>query len=69
MDKTIKNRYFSKPCKIVKSKLKDPGILLAPVGDQYSQELIKIKKKDLQIKKESLGYFQFVPLKGKYGFK
>ncbi len=50
-------------------QLKDPGILLAPVGNKETQELIKIKKQDLQIKKEFLGYFQFVPLKGKYGFK
>ncbi len=27
MNKTVKERYFSKPCKIVKSKLKDAGIL------------------------------------------
>ena len=27
MNKAVKKRYFSKPCKIVKSKLKDPGIL------------------------------------------
>ena len=51
------------------AQLKDPGILLAPVGDRYLQELIKITKKALKIKKEFLGYFQFVPLKGKYGFK
>ena len=50
-------------------QLKDPGILLAPIGDKDTQELVKIRKQDLQIKKEFLGYFQFVPLKGKYGFK
>ncbi|MEK6826122.1 MAG: protein-L-isoaspartate(D-aspartate) O-methyltransferase [Nanoarchaeota archaeon] len=50
-------------------QLKDPGVYLAPVGDKDSQELIKITKKNLLIKKESLGYFQFVPLKGKYGFR
>ena len=27
MSKTVKERYFSKPCLIVKSKLKDAGIL------------------------------------------
>jgi len=27
MDKTVKERYFSKPCPIVKSKLEEPGIL------------------------------------------
>ena len=50
------------------NQLKDPGICLAPIGDQYSQELIKIRKANFQIKQQSLGYFQFVPLKGKYGF-
>ena len=50
-------------------QLRDPGILLAPVGDKNTQELIKIRKKDLQFSKENLGFFQFVPLKGKYGFK
>ena len=50
-------------------QLKDPGILIAPVGDKISQEMIKITKKDLQIKKDTLGNFIFVPLKGKYGFK
>src|SRR3989344_5477830 len=50
-------------------QLRDPGILIAPVGDKISQEMIKITKKALQIKKENLGYFMFVPLKGKYGFK
>ncbi|MBI2499159.1 protein-L-isoaspartate(D-aspartate) O-methyltransferase [Candidatus Woesearchaeota archaeon] len=50
-------------------QLRDPGILIAPIGDKISQEMIKITKKDLQLKKENLGYFAFVPLKGKYGFK
>lgn len=50
-------------------QLKDPGVLIAPIGDKISQEMIKITKKDFQIKKENLGHFTFVPLKGKYGFK
>ena len=54
---------------IILEQLKDPGICLAPVGDKELQELFKIKKENLQLKKESLGYFQFVPLQGKYGFK
>ena len=54
---------------ILLQQLKDPGVYLAPVGDEYSQELIKVTKKDFQIIKQSLGYFQFVPLKGEYGFK
>ena len=50
-------------------QLRDPGILIAPVGDKISQEMVKITKSDLQLKKENLGYFMFVPLKGKFGFK
>jgi len=49
-------------------QLKDPGILVAPVGDTISQDLIKLTKKHLQIKRQNLGSFIFVPLKGKYGF-
>lgn len=48
------------------SQLKNKGILVAPVGHLYEQEMLKVKKigKKLDIKK--LGYFVFVPLKGEY---
>lgn len=49
------------------SQLKENGILIAPVGPRYEQELIKIIKSK-KIKKEILGNFVFVPLKGKYGY-
>ena len=68
-DKIIFTVAVPKIENLILEQLKDPGIYLAPIGDEYSQELIKVTKKDFQIKKESLGYFQFVPLKGKYGFK
>lgn len=68
-DRIIITAALPKIENFILDQLRDPGILLAPIGDKYSQELIKIKKQDLQIKKESLGYFQFVLLKGKYGFK
>ncbi|HLC55886.1 MAG TPA: protein-L-isoaspartate(D-aspartate) O-methyltransferase [Candidatus Nanoarchaeia archaeon] len=45
-------------------QLKENGILLAPVGNLYIQDMIKLTKD----KTESLGKFVFVPLKGKYGF-
>jgi len=68
-DRIIATAAIPKVENFILEQLKDPGILLAPVGDKYSQELIKIKKQNLHIKKESLGYFQFVLLQGKYGFK
>ncbi len=45
-------------------QLKENGILLAPVGNLYVQDMIKMTKDKI----ESLGKFVFVPLKGKYGF-
>lgn len=48
-------------------QLKENGILIAPVGPEHEQELIKITKSKT-IKKEVLGNFIFVPLRGKHGF-
>ena len=48
-------------------QLKENGILLAPVGDAYSQEMIKLRKKKRKIETELLGKFMFVPLTGKIG--
>lgn len=48
-------------------QLKTGGILIVPVGGLI-QDMIKITKKENGIKKENLGEFRFVPLKGKYGF-
>jgi len=50
-------------------QLKEYGILIAPVGDEYSQEMLKIRKlpyNKYDVKR--LGMFQFVPCKGKFGF-
>ena len=49
------------------NQLKYNGILLVPVGNLYEQDLIKITKTN-DLKKENLGKFVFVPLRGKYGF-
>ena len=49
-------------------QLKNNGIIVAPVGSKYSQQMIKITKQGKNLKKEYLGDFIFVPLKGKYGF-
>jgi protein-L-isoaspartate(D-aspartate) O-methyltransferase len=50
-------------------QLKDPGLLLIPVGGRHSwQELIMIKKKNGEILRSNLGSVAFVPLIGKFGF-
>lgn len=50
-------------------QLKINGILVIPVGT-YMQEVHAYKKKSkTEFEKRSLGYFAFVPLIGKFGFK
>ena len=51
-------------------QLKIGGKMIIPIGDQYSQKMILITKKTkTKIIKKNIGYFTFVPLLGKYGFK
>ena len=45
------------------------GRMVLPVGDQYSQELIKIFRDDQGIHKSNLGGCRFVKLVGEYGWK
>lgn len=49
-------------------QLKGGGIIVAPVGE-YTQVMVKAKKVKGKIIKEELGEFQFVPLRGRWGFK
>jgi len=48
-------------------QLKDGGIIVAPVGSRWEQEMAKLKKVKGKLEKENLGYFVFVPLIGRYG--
>lgn len=48
-------------------QLKKKGIIVVPVGELFSQRMIKMKKND-KVKIEDLGPFSFVPLKGKKGW-
>lgn len=48
-------------------ELEENGIIIAPVGNLISQQMVKGIKKG-KLKTRSLGYFVFVPLKGKYGY-
>lgn len=50
------------------SQLKENGIIIAPVGGSFGQEMLKGTKKGGKLVTESLGDFMFVPLKGKFGF-
>ncbi len=49
-------------------QLKEKGIIIAPVGNQYSQKMIKAVKEKQRLNIKELGDFMFVPLKGEYGF-
>ena len=49
-------------------QLKEGGILVAPVECQTGQILVRGIKKDGKLETQSLGYFRFVPLTGKYGY-
>jgi protein-L-isoaspartate(D-aspartate) O-methyltransferase len=50
-------------------QLSEDGILLAPVGDRYSQQLIKIIKKRGAIREEFHTLCVFVPLIGRHGWE
>jgi protein-L-isoaspartate(D-aspartate) O-methyltransferase len=49
-------------------QLKENGIIIAPVGNLLGQQMIKGIKKSGKLETKPLGYFMFVPLKGKYGY-
>lgn len=53
----------------LKSQLKVGGMLVAPVGEVYMQEMIEIDRiSKAKFIEEKLGLFKFVPLRGKGGF-
>ena len=45
------------------------GRMVIPVGDLYSQELIKLYKDEHGIRKTNLGGCRFVKLVGEYGWR
>jgi protein-L-isoaspartate(D-aspartate) O-methyltransferase len=49
-------------------QLKEGGIIVAPVGGSFGQKMIKGVKNNGKLVTESMGYFTFVPLKGKFGY-
>ena len=50
-------------------QLADNGRMVIPVGDRYTQELIKVTKKGENLEQESLGGCRFVDLIGIHGWK
>lgn len=52
-------------------QLKNPGILVIPVGGQYSFQSLTVVRKDPsgRVKVEDRGGCSFIPLQGKYGFE
>jgi len=51
------------------NQLREGGILVVPVGERYSQVLLKGRKVRGEIVKESYTNCAFVPLIGEYGWK
>jgi len=49
-------------------QLADDGRMIIPVGDRYSQELIKVIRKGKSLEQESLGGCRFVNLIGVHGW-
>ena len=62
-DKIIITAASEKVPDVLFKQLKDNGILIAPVGPPYLQNLMKYKKKKGKIESINLGNFMFVPLK------
>lgn len=50
-------------------QLSDEGIIVAPVGDRFSQQLIKLKKSQGQLSESYHTPCVFVPLIGEHGWK
>ncbi len=53
----------------LKEQLADNGILVAPVGARFSQQLIRLRKREGGITEEHHTPCVFVPLVGRYGWK
>lgn len=50
-------------------QLADPGIMVIPVGDEFSQTLLKVIKRDGEVRQESIADVRFVKLVGEFGWK
>lgn len=50
------------------AQLADPGVMVIPVGDKTSQELIRIRKENGVVREEPIELVRFVSLIGQYGW-
>jgi protein-L-isoaspartate(D-aspartate) O-methyltransferase len=50
------------------AQLAEDGVVVAPVGERFSQQLIKVKKSERGLSEEYHTMCVFVPLVGKYGW-
>ncbi|MEW6027359.1 MAG: protein-L-isoaspartate(D-aspartate) O-methyltransferase [Planctomycetota bacterium] len=57
------------PDKLIEQLSNDNGILLCPVGNEFSQDLIQVIKRNGRIEKNNLGSCVFVKLVGEEGWK
>jgi protein-L-isoaspartate(D-aspartate) O-methyltransferase len=48
---------------------KEGGIIVAPIGDQQEQMMVRAVKQDGRLDIEILGSFVFVPMQGKFGLE
>lgn len=53
----------------LQEQLKEGGIIVAPVGDRFSQYMLKGIKKEGKLERQYLIPVAFVPLVGKYGWQ
>ena len=67
-DRIILTVACSKIPDVLIDQLKTGGILVAPVGPIYAQNLVRLKKTSKRISEKIFGQYQFVPMTGKYGY-
>ncbi len=62
-DRIIVTAAAEKIPDVLLKQLKDGGVLLMPVGPEYGQELIRVRRKGKEYFHEKLGAYVFVPLR------
>ena len=67
-DKIIVTAACPKIPNILIKQLKIDGILIAPIGPLYNQQMLKIIKRPNKLEIKNLGNFIFVPLQGEHGY-
>ncbi|MFH1228460.1 MAG: protein-L-isoaspartate(D-aspartate) O-methyltransferase [Planctomycetota bacterium] len=68
-DRIIVSAGGPKVPEVLVEQLSDGGFLLIPVGDEFCQELVRVRRQDNKTSTENLGSCVFVRLIGKQGWK